>query len=142
MTRNCRWCGKSFTPSRDKKGNPQKYCSNSCRVKGYTRSKIEANRKYRKKHQGKIIKCKWCGNNFLSRHGRCYCSVTCKKEARREQNIRHQIRYRIVHGKSDQQRYFDNLGASNLREHRKDCFDDELRLIKREMRRLHLWKKV
>ena len=142
IERKCKWCGKQFTPAPTKQGNPQKYCSQTCRVKGYTKAKIEANRKYRKKHQGKQRKCRWCGTQFLSINGRCYCSIQCKKEARREQNLLHQLRYRVVHGKDEKQKYFDNLGTSNLREHCYSNFEDELKLVKKEIRRLHIWKKV
>lgn len=133
--RTCKWCGNEFTPSQDKSGNPQKYCSQRCRLKGYARAKIEANIRYRRKYQGKPTKCRWCGTIFLSIHGRYYCSNTCKKEARREQKLRYQQKYRI-RGVSDKQRYFENLGNSNLRQHRKNNFNDERNVVKSEKRRL------
>lgn len=141
MNRKCKWCGQSFTPQSSRKGNAQKYCSQSCRAKAYDLERKLARERYNKDNpriRSHNILCEWCAKPFVSTKNRKYCSIHCRKEARKEANVRYQTKYRLRRGKSDKQKYFENLGTSNLREHRHQRFADELRLIKTEKRRLHI----
>ena len=137
--RKCKWCGEMFTPPPHRNGNPMKYCTSSCRAKAYNLNRRKARKRYNTKQKKTvIILCEWCGKPFTSTNNKKYCSILCRNEASREQNIKRQINYRLRRGKSDKQNYFENLGNSNLREHRKVDFDDEKRIVKAEKRRLHI----
>lgn len=135
--KKCEHCGNYF----HYKWNYQKYCT-QCRPLVYNMLRRKARLKYNKLHprtKFTTILCNWCGKPFISSNHRKYCSITCKKEARKEQNIRNVQKYRVRWGKSDKQKYFDELGNSNLTEHRNTkSFKDEQRMIRAELRRLHL----
>jgi len=138
--KTCRWCKKQFTPPPNKKAI--QYCSNNCRKQGYKQKQQEARKRYNQRHptqtQPTIRKCNYCGQTFPSTHGKKYCSNNCRKQARREQTNRHVKHYYAVHGRSEKELYYANLGNSNLREHRNPSFDDEIKLIRAELRRLHI----
>jgi hypothetical protein len=140
--KECRACGRMFSPPQSPQGRAMKYCSEECRRRGYALRRREAKRRYRRRNPRGVVpvvqSCRWCGSSFLSRGGRLYCSDECRGFARREQVLLAVQRYRVCHPKSEQQRYFDNLGNSNLRGHRHDDFDDESRLVRAEKRRLHI----
>lgn len=140
--RKCKQCGVHFTPPGTRSGNNMRYCSKSCRAKAYNERRKEAKRRYNKRNprprKPTLKLCEYCAKPFSSKHGRIYCGLPCRKKARREQNNRHQKHYKATHPKSDKQRYFDNLGNSNLRQHRHPKFDDEKRLVHAERRRLHI----
>lgn len=140
--RKCKQCGVKFTPPQSRNGNNMRYCSKACRAKAYNEQKKEARRRYNKRNPRprppRIRLCEYCAKAFSSRDGKKYCSDTCREKARQDQNNSNQKRYRIKHPKSDKQKYYDNLGNSNLREHRHHFFDDETKLIRAERRRLHI----
>ena len=140
--RKCKNCGAKFTPPKTRKGNNMRYCSEPCRAKAYNQRRKEAKRRYNQRNPRPrpptIILCEYCAKPFPSKHGRKYCSIPCRKKARQDQNLYHQKHYRATHQKSDKQRYYDNLGNSNLREHRHKKFADEQRLVLAERRRLHI----
>lgn len=135
-TKKCRWCGKQFTPTIHLK----RYCSDQCRALAYNENRRLARKRYNQKNPRKrpptIRLCNWCAKPFTSRKGIIYCCIKCRKEARREQVNRNVKHYKLLRGKSDKQYYFDNLGNSNLREHRKKSFTDEEKVIRAEIRRL------
>lgn len=140
--KTCKHCGVKFTPPQTRAGNNMKYCSKSCRAQAYNQRRKEAKRRYNKKNprpRPPMIKlCEYCAKPFPSKNGRKYCSIPCRKKARQDQNNTHQKHYRATHPKSDKQKYYDNLGNSNLREHMNPFFDDETKLIRAERRRLHI----
>lgn len=134
--KTCKRCGCEYDPYH----HNQKYCK-KCQAQAYNEARRNARNRYNQNHprkRFKLVLCAWCAKPFVSSQNRKYCSMKCRREARREQNNRHQKKYRSIHGKSDKERYYSNLGTSNLREHRNDCFDDERRLISAERRRLHI----
>lgn len=140
--KRCKQCGEHFSPPPDKTGNARKYCSKTCRARAYNERKKEARRRYNKRNPRprppRIKLCEYCAQPFPSKHGKKYCSITCSKKVRQDQNNHNQKHYRAKHPKSDKQRYYDSLGNSNLREHRHKFFGDELKLVKHEKRRLHI----
>ena len=138
MTRKCKICGEVFEPPQKRECNAMKYCSPQCQAIAYNQLRQKARTKYNQNHnrsRARIILCEWCAQPFITTHNRKYCSLYCRKEARREQNKKHQQHYRVMHGKSEKEKYYSNLGTSNLREHPKKNFQDEKRLIKFEKRR-------
>lgn len=137
MIRKCKWCGGTFHPPHNRKGNNARYCSDKCRREGYKQSK----KQYQKRHattQIKLMTCQWCGRQFVSTHGRKYCSRSCKHYAVQEQNLHAVLKYQLTHGRDEKQEYYANLGNSNLREHRNHDFNVEARLILAEKRRIKL----
>lgn len=140
MNKTCQWCGQKFTPP-SQRGNAQKYCSQYCRIKGYNKKHNIAQKKYQenkpKTTRIHIRKCRYCGKQYIGIRNNMYCSIQCKKYSRQEQSRRTSLKNNLK-GRSEKQLYFDNLGNSNLREHRHKKFKDEEKLIKAEKRRLRI----
>ena len=137
-SRTCKKCGKPYKVPTTRAGNARKYCK-ECQLTAYTEHRKKARLKYNKLHptnNGRTRTCNWCAKPFLSTRGQRYCSPTCRKYARMEQNNKHQKKYRTRHGKTEKQDYFDNLGNSNLHEHPHSNTKKELIAIKKEKRRL------
>ncbi len=138
MQKKCKKCGNTFKVPSTREGNARKYCT-QCQVIVYKEHRNKARMKYNKLHpiqKGRIRTCNWCAKQFLSFQGQLYCSVECRNFAVMEQNIRRQRRYKKLHGKSEKQEYFDNLGNSNLTAHCDSKPSTELRKIRKEKRRL------
>ena len=136
--RRCKWCGDTFTTPETVKGNNMKYCSQKCRLNGYKQVRKDAKKRYYEKTHGTNYKrCSWCGKQFISRKNRKYCCIEHKKLARQEQSRRSSIKYNLKE-LSEKQKYFKYLGNSNLREHKKENFEDEHLLVLHEKRRLGL----
>ena len=91
-----------------------------------------------KKAKLRTIKCKWCGKPFTipsirKYNARKYCSVYCKRNAYLEQHLKAVKRYNKKKGV-----WQLHLGISRLRETPKSDFDEELKAIESEMRRLRI----
>lgn len=140
MKKKCKKCGVEYvaTPPKD---NARVYC-HSCSLEITKENRKKARQKYNRLHPYKphthTRRCNWCGMPFLSTRNQQYCSSRCRRYARQEQVLRAVQRYNTRKGKSEKQVYFDNLGNSNLREHRKEDYEDEERLIRAEKRRLRI----
>lgn len=141
VKKTCKQCGVTFTPPSTRKGNNMKYCSETCRAKAYNEQRKKARQKYNKKNPRTkyVLKlCEYCGKPFISHNNIKYCSITCRQNSRREQNNNHVKHYKATHPKTEKQKYFDNLGTSNLRAHRKQNFNEERLLVLKEKWRLHI----
>lgn len=141
MASKCKICGKPIPHRKPPRDNATKYCE-TCREEQYKKQQRKARQRYNKKHRTTKItikKCACCGQEFISTHHIAYCSETCRVNNKKELHIQHMNKYRATHPKSDKQRYFDNLGNSNLREKPQLDAERELRIIKNEIRRLKLW---
>lgn len=69
----CRWCGKIYSPSTNRKC----YCSDECAA--------ESNKKQRLRHE-EYRKCSLCGEQFkVDANNYKYCSEFCRKEMLRAQ---------------------------------------------------------
>lgn len=140
MEKICSSCGNPFSVPSNRKGNARKYCD-SCQIKEYQKRRRKAKLKYNRLHpiqRGRVMSCNWCGKPFMSYKGMRYCSARCRRFARKEQNYLHQLKYQRRHGRTDKQRYFDNLGNSNLGEHCCEDVEKEMKKIKKEKRRLKI----
>lgn len=72
-TKNCRCCGKEFTP----KINASQYCSKQCKRK----SKVAQTEEWYKKHNYKLI-CAWCGETFFAKRKTKFCCTLCSLMAK------------------------------------------------------------
>ena len=78
--------------------------------------------------------CLWCGQFFINpKPLQKYCSKNCQKYAGMEANKIRQRRFRDKYSIKQK-----TLGTTNLREHAKEDFTEELELIKKERIRLGL----
>lgn len=86
----------------------------------------------------RTIKCRWCGKSFSvpserKYNARRYCSPRCASYAYSEQHLRAVKKYN-----KKAQTWQKHLGISRLREKPKENFEEELRAIESELRRLRL----
>lgn len=81
--------------------------------------------------------CKYCGKPFKKVHKRCYCSDECRLNALREQKAKYQRerRKRIRNGElvSMETEY---VGTGFLSENRRESFDEEMKALEKEKKRL------
>ena len=81
-------------------------------------------------------KCKWCGQEYTKTHNRQqYCSKTCAKEAKKEQDQKHRLRY--FH-KNKERIYQTQLGTRTIGPHRHEDPEREAEIIQNEVQRIGL----
>lgn len=84
--------------------------------------------------------CKYCGKTFQKHHNRqVYCCDSCRENGYKERKVKYsRKRRKLIREGEIVCNAPKDLGESNLREHRKPNFDEEFKVIKRELRRLRL----
>ena len=81
-------------------------------------------------------KCKWCGETYTKTHNRQqYCSEHCRKEAKKEQDQKHRLRYFY---KNREKIYATQLGTRTIGAHRNPDDEREQEIIRNEIDRLGL----
>ena len=81
-------------------------------------------------------KCAWCGNPFHKTHNRqMYCSKECATNAKREQDRHHWLKWFY---KNKDHLYETQLGTRSLGPHREEDFEEEYKIIQKELKRLGL----
>ena len=81
-------------------------------------------------------KCEWCGNPFHKTHNRqMYCSKECATNAKKEQDRRHWLKWFY---KNKDHLYETQLGTRSLGPHREEDFEEEYKIIQKELKRLGL----
>lgn len=94
--------------------------------------------------EGRVINykektCKYCNKKFIPQSpNNQYCSEKCKKNARRETLVQATRKYRKLYKDVQTSSDLKNVGTSSLGPHRDDNFEEELRKIEKEMKRLKL----
>ena len=86
------------------------------------------------------VSCKWCGRVFIvprirKNNAVKYCSPRCRRYAYLEKKAEASRRYNKKVDHTDDRR---KLGNSNLKEHRNPDFDVEIKIIRKERRRLNI----
>lgn len=135
----CQYCGKKFK----EKHHSQKYCSETCKKEARKIQNKKNKIRWMKKHEKKVlVKCRWCGKIFTrtkNSERRFFCSEECKKgmmlKNNRDRQFKHyhQWYYYIRRGCKKVV-----LGSSGLGRHRKNNFCDEIKVVKKEKRRLKI----
>ena len=81
-------------------------------------------------------KCGWCGNPFHKTHNRqMYCSKECATNAKKEQDRHHWLKWFY---KNKDHLYETQLGTRSLGPHREEDFEEEYKIIQKELKRLGL----
>lgn len=81
-------------------------------------------------------KCEWCGNPFHKTHNRqMYCSKECATNAKKEQDRHHWLKWFY---KNKDHLYETQLGTRSLGPHREEDFEEEYKIIQKELKRLGL----
>ena len=81
-------------------------------------------------------KCKWCGNTFTKKHNRqVYCTKKCAKEAKKEQDQKHRLRWV---NKNKETLYQTQLGTRTIGPHKNPNDEKEAEIVQNEIRRIGL----
>lgn len=81
-------------------------------------------------------KCKWCGKTYTKTHNRQqYCSDYCRKEAKKEQDQKHRLKW--VH-KNKERLYQTQLGTRTIGPHKNNDDEREHEIIRNEIERIGL----
>lgn len=134
----CQYCGKKFK----EKHHSQKYCCETCKKEARKIQNKKNRIRWEKKQEKKVlVKCRWCGKIFTrtkNSERRFFCSEKCKKEMNsknnRDRQFKHYHQWHII-GRGCKKFV---LGSSGLGKHRRNKFCDEIKVVKKEKRRLKI----
>ena len=84
-------------------------------------------------------KCKWCGKTFTKTHNRqVYCSTECRKNAKREQDRNHWIRWYHRNKNKTVTQSSRCLGTSRIGAKKHEDNNKEQKVVENEIRRIGL----